>query len=278
MLEGTVTSLLRYPVKSMLGEALDRASIGADGIDGDRRHAFVDTESGKIASAKLPHRWQKLLGYAARADARDGAVWVTTPAGQRLLVTDPALEVAVSADTGRTVRLVSHRAAGLLLDRADPDAVVRHGHAADVDAITIEMGAAAPHGGFFDFAPIHLITTVSLAAIAGLTKSGEADVARFRPNIVVDLPGVAAFAENDWAGRILTIGDVRLQMLIATPRCAIPTLAHGALPRDVRLTQAIGKANSADVPGMGHLACLGAYATVLATGVAGVGDRAGLSG
>jgi uncharacterized protein len=33
---GTVSALWRYPVKSMLGEALEAALITPDGIEGDR--------------------------------------------------------------------------------------------------------------------------------------------------------------------------------------------------------------------------------------------------
>jgi uncharacterized protein YcbX len=54
------------------------------------------------------------------------------------------------------------------------------------------MGMAAPPGTFFDFAPIHLITTSTLARIAELSPRGRIEVDRYRPNIVVDTPGFPA--------------------------------------------------------------------------------------
>jgi uncharacterized protein len=44
----------------MAGERLEVATIDADGIDGDRRSAVRDIETGKIASAKRPTRWGRL--------------------------------------------------------------------------------------------------------------------------------------------------------------------------------------------------------------------------
>jgi uncharacterized protein YcbX len=41
-----VTEIWRYPVKSMLGDQVDHATVGPGGIQGDRRWAVVDAESG----------------------------------------------------------------------------------------------------------------------------------------------------------------------------------------------------------------------------------------
>ena len=39
-----VVALYRYPVKAMAGEALESAELGWAGLEGDRRHAFVQSE------------------------------------------------------------------------------------------------------------------------------------------------------------------------------------------------------------------------------------------
>ena len=49
-----VSGLWRYPVKSMGGERLETVTLTAAGIDGDRRWAVRDLETGKVASAKRP--------------------------------------------------------------------------------------------------------------------------------------------------------------------------------------------------------------------------------
>ncbi|RLA49831.1 MAG: hypothetical protein DRR42_14795, partial [Gammaproteobacteria bacterium] len=62
---GTVNSLWRYPVKSMGGESLSEACIHNGGVLGDRAYAVIDPTNGKIASAKHPRKWAKLLEMSA---------------------------------------------------------------------------------------------------------------------------------------------------------------------------------------------------------------------
>ena len=49
---GIVKELFRYPVKSMLGERLERLEIGERGVIGDRAWALRECINGKIVSAK----------------------------------------------------------------------------------------------------------------------------------------------------------------------------------------------------------------------------------
>ena len=72
-----VVGLWRHPVKSMQGECLERVTFGPDGLDGDRRFAVIDTETGRVASAKKPRKWASLLKL--RAQLRDGVLTVTPP-------------------------------------------------------------------------------------------------------------------------------------------------------------------------------------------------------
>jgi len=62
---GAVTSLWRYPVKSMQGEELNAADVTPRGLLGDRAFALVDEETGKVASAKNPRRWPTLFDFRA---------------------------------------------------------------------------------------------------------------------------------------------------------------------------------------------------------------------
>ena len=50
-MSATVTHLLRYPVKSMGGHALQRSALTAKGIPGDRAWTLKDEERGGIAAA-----------------------------------------------------------------------------------------------------------------------------------------------------------------------------------------------------------------------------------
>src|SRR6202158_6320977 len=58
---GSVLSVLRYPVKSMMGEELTAADVSEGGLIGDRAYALIDNTTGKIASAKNPRKWARLF-------------------------------------------------------------------------------------------------------------------------------------------------------------------------------------------------------------------------
>ncbi|WP_324616565.1 MOSC N-terminal beta barrel domain-containing protein [Streptomyces sp. NRRL B-3229] len=57
---GSVAALYRYPVKSMLGEAVSAVAVTERGFRGDRTHAVLDG-TGAVASAKHPRKWGALL-------------------------------------------------------------------------------------------------------------------------------------------------------------------------------------------------------------------------
>jgi hypothetical protein len=62
---GTVRTLWRFPVKSMLGEQVGVVEVGEGGIIGDRAYAVRDRQTGKVASAKNPRLWPGLLACRA---------------------------------------------------------------------------------------------------------------------------------------------------------------------------------------------------------------------
>src|SRR5437762_10069786 len=84
---GTIVSLWRYPIKSMMGEELNAAEVTEGGLMGDRAYAIVDSSDGKVASAKNPRKWPQLFDFrAAFVDApRPGTklppVRITLPEG-----------------------------------------------------------------------------------------------------------------------------------------------------------------------------------------------------
>src|SRR5438876_3390876 len=62
---GSVVSLWRYPVKSMMGEELNASEVTRRGLLGDRAYALVDSVDGKVASAKNPRKWPQLFDFRA---------------------------------------------------------------------------------------------------------------------------------------------------------------------------------------------------------------------
>jgi uncharacterized protein YcbX len=69
---GVLTSIQRFPVKSMLAEELQVARLTSRGVLGDRVLALVD-ETGKVVSVKRPRRWGRMFDLTA----------TTTPDGLR---------------------------------------------------------------------------------------------------------------------------------------------------------------------------------------------------
>lgn len=245
-----VERMRRYPVKSMLGEDVSAALVTERGLEGDRARAVLDVATGKIASAKSPRLWRDLLTLRG----------AEVPGDEEL-----------SKLLGREVRVADVPPAGAELERSIPGEVLDRGVAAEVDHTLVPIGGAAP-GTFFDFAPVHLITTSTLEAIAGLSPRGTVEAERYRPNLIIRTEE-RGFVENGWVGRELEIGDELVLGVIApTPRCAVPTLAHGALPRDPDALRTVARHNRVDVLGLKTEPCAGVYARVLRPGTVSTGD------
>ena len=162
---------------------------------------------------------------------------------------------------------------GAALDRAVPEAVLRDGVDAPVPAELMEIGGGGPPGTFVDFAPLHLLTTSTLDRIAKLSPHGRADLERYRPNVIIQTTA-AGFIENDWLERILRVGDeIVLRVIARTPRCAVPTLAHGALPRDPDALRVLARHNRVEpLDSLDPEPCAGVYAEVLRPGRIRTGD------
>jgi uncharacterized protein YcbX len=268
---GTVTMLRRYPVKSMLGEDVPASDVTDSGLAHDRALALVHRETGKVASAKNPRLWRGLLKLAAAVTS--SGVRITLPDGKTVCSADPGIDAVLSEVLGQRVTLTGTPPANATLDRAVPEEVLRRGVTARVAVETGQLGGGSPAGTFFDFAPIHLLATSTLSRIAELNPRGTAEVERYRPNIVIraTAPG---FTENDWAGHDLRIGsELTLRVIARTPRCAIPTLEHGDLPRDTAALRVLADHNRVTpVEPLAPQPCAGAYAQVLHPGRIRVGD------
>jgi uncharacterized protein YcbX len=183
----TVSSIRRYPVKSMGGEALDEVLLDARGIVGDRWYAVQDDE-GHFASGKSTRRFRRydaVFGYAA-ATGSDGVV--VTGARGRWRVGDPALDRELTRALGVPARITS-------------EADVSH----------------------FDDGAVSLIGTATLRWCA--QRWGiRADPKRLRANLVVrtDEP----FVEERWVAQELSVGEARLRVVDSHVRCRTVDVAQ----------------------------------------------------
>ncbi|MEY2459150.1 MAG: uncharacterized protein QOG30_980 [Acidimicrobiaceae bacterium] len=283
-----INELWRYPVKSMLGERRDRLDVTATGVAGDRAYAVIDRADGKIASAKNPRKWRALLSCQAEfveepvAGEPPPPARITLPDGTVITSDDPNVHDALSAFLGREVTLAGAAPTGATFEETWPDidgiaptefidsTRVRADEGESVSDIALGM-AAAP-GTFFDLAPIHLVTSSSLDELHRLQPDSQFVVPRFRPNIVIDAPA-DGFVENAWVGATLRLGpDASVNVMMPTMRCVMTTLAQGDLPDDRSILRAAAQHNRVEISGLGHWACVGAYASVATPGSICVGD------
>jgi uncharacterized protein YcbX len=280
---GQLREIGRFPVKSMLGEAPERAAVGASGLAGDRAYALVDAATGKVASAKDPRLWAGLLGFRAvyAGDAAGRApVEITLPDGTHVRSDEAGASERIGEAVGRPVCLEATPTTDgqydyvWEVDGLAPDEVVTGSQSGVTDEgrplSTMPMALMAP-GTFQDVAPITILTTAALAAMAELHPEGRWDPARFRSNLLLDVDG-EGIVEQGWLGRRVAVGDVVLEVTFPSPRCVMTTLPQGDLPRDREILRTVARENRQEFAGLGRWACLGVYATVVEPGEVAVGD------
>ncbi|MFN8074488.1 MAG: MOSC domain-containing protein [Kineosporiaceae bacterium] len=242
MIVATVSSLTRYPVKSLGGEAVAVAEVGERGLHGDRAWG-VYTADGGIGSGKTTRRFRRvdgLLGLGSRLHA-DGSVDVVLPDGEVLEAGAPSADAALSR----------------LLDRP----------------VTLRRETTVPH---HDESPIHLVTASGLAALSA-QLGAAVDARRFRANLLLDdAPAgqgaeVGVLAEDAWVGRGLALGaEVVMRVTGLMPRCVMVTMPQRDLedggPRPEVLKALAGRADLT----------FGVTADVVRPGRVAVGDEARL--
>ena len=273
---GRVEQILRYPVKSMAGESLRAVEVTTRGLVGDRGHALIDSETGRVVSAKKPRLWARMLDHAARfeSDPTPGgplpAVAVTLPDGtERSSGDGRTFDESLSSSLGRDVTLQSVVPEGASFDYHWPDmeGLLYKGRYYRDEVTTHQT----PEGTFFDGSSLLLLTTASMEEVGRRVPGSVFDVRRFRPNIVVETTdGTTGFAENEWVGREIRIGEsLRLDVTKPCIRCVMTTLAQADLPKDPGVLRAAFDHNEGN---------LGASAEVIDPGAIRLGDEVSLVG
>jgi uncharacterized protein YcbX len=262
---GTVHGLWRFPVKSMTGERLEEVELTLRGVLGDREHAIIDVETGKVLSAKREDLVPRLLDCKAtyveapKSGQELPPVRITLPNGTAVISDSSDVDRTLSDYFGRSVRLVP--SASAVAPRLHP------GFFADA-------GARAPDNvsPFVDLYPVSVITTATLAKFSELTPASQFDVRRFRMNVIVGMT-VTGFPENDWIGREVALGDAaRLKVMLPDPRCVLTTLAQDELRKDPEILRAMVRDNTIQVGKAGPHPCAGVYTDVVTAGTLRVQD------
>jgi uncharacterized protein YcbX len=285
---GTVEGLARFPVKSMLGEELDAVEVTEAGVVGDRAYALIDTETGKVVSAKHPKIWPDLLRCRASfteppyAGSEIPAARIVLADGTSVTTDAPDFNAVLSDFFSRKVELARAAPADFTIDQYHPDLenLDPQGHRDEVTdtklgaALFKEMGAPSPlpEGSFLDVLPVSVLSTSTLDRLGELEPGSNFDPRRFRMNVIVSTPALG-FAENEWIGHSLGVGDdVTLAVAMPDPRCVMTTVEQQGLERDPQVLKALARHNRLDVAGGGLYPCAGVYAVVASAGVIREGD------
>ena len=273
MSTASVATIYRYPVKSMMGETLSEADIGEAGIPGDRSWAVRDEKRGGIRGGK---KIPQLMTLAAQSGT--AAPLITAADGDSASASSERINDWLSGKLNHPVTLwpllpadqLDHYRRGAP-DTEDFEQELRavFGRLPDEplpDLAGFEelLEFESPPGTYFDAFPISIISQQSLNTMDQLEGESRFDVRRFRPNLLVDVPGSDhPFPEQAWVGKTLAIGSVTLKIDTTCPRCAMTTHGFDDLPQDPQIMRKM-VANSE-----GNL---GIYASVVKVGKVATGD------
>ena len=232
---GQIEAIFRYPVKSMRGEPLDAATLGWHGVEGDRRLGFRRQEDRGgfpwLSASKLP----ELVLFTPRsgegANGEGLPTHVRTPEGESM----PVFGDALAAEVGRRL-------------------------CASVQMMHMRQG-------IFDEALVSVITSDTVREICRLAGK-DADLRRFRPNIVVRSTRAVPFEEDEWVGGVLRFGEAddapAVSVTMRDLRCVMVNIDPDRAGLAPEMLKAVARANQT---------CAGIYATVTRIGRLAVGQR-----
>jgi uncharacterized protein YcbX len=188
----------------MAAEHLDAADVSWHGLAGDRRWAFI--RDGQV---------------------RSGFPWLTIREQPELAHYRPRFADPERPDASLTlVRTPS----GDEVDVSDPELAAELGPGVRV---------IKQNRGVFDTMPISLLTTQSLASLGPLVGTDLAPE-RFRPNILVEARR-GDFPEDDWVGRNLRVGGLRMRVDQRDQRCVMVTIDPLTLSKNPAVLRAIAR-------------------------------------
>jgi uncharacterized protein YcbX len=235
-----LASIHTYPIKSCHRIDHGDAVVEPWGLAGDRRWLVVEPDGTFITQRVTPS-----LALVQPSHTGQGGLVLRTPGMPDLDVPAPAdgalMPVKVWSST------VDATPAGAPADdwlSAVLDRKVRLVYLDDPTRRSPNQKYAAPEDrvSFADGYPVLLANAASLDAVNDwLAEAGEEPVAmtRFRPNVVVS--GAPAWAEDDWLGRRVRIGDVTLRAVKPCGRCVMTTIDQETAQRGRQPLRILGR-------------------------------------
>jgi hypothetical protein len=215
-----ITALHSYPVKGCHRLDHDEALVEPWGLAGDRRWIVVDADGVGITQRDTP----LLTQLAARP--RPGGLRLSAPGHPDLNLDEPADGTKIAVRVFRNKPSYPARVAESDWISAFLGRDARLAWQSDPTTRPV-AGPGRPDDrvSFADGYPVLLANSASLDAVNDWLVEGGDDpvpVHRFRPNLVVG--GAPAWAEDDWIGRRLRIGDLTFRAEKPCDRCRVTTI------------------------------------------------------
>ena len=241
---GRVAMVFRYPVSSLGGEALETINLSREGVAGDRRFGLLDPATGRPAAPEQEPRWRPALLLKVESAEGSALPNIRFPDGRIFPLDATDLAEHLSAHFGFPVAIG-----------------VQEAFSADAPA---HFPTIAPR---YDVAPVHLLTTASLARLGDLGGLPDPDPRRFRPTVLIETNEDAqGFVENHWIGSEIRIGTHRICVTEATRRCGMTLAAQPGIEEDANVLRTIMRHNARHLGVYGRLAEETAPAVMISVG------------
>lgn len=229
---GFVRALYRYPVKSMRGESLKSVHVGMNGLVGDRRAAFISTNTPSflLTARQLPAILRYAPYFKNVRDINLKNIRVKTAEGRDVLLTSKTLLLELVELCGYTLELKEEK------------------------------------HGIFDEMAISLISQRTIQTI-GRQANMDLDPRRFRPNILIETYHSAPFQEEQWIGGYLKFGSrddsARIRAEDRDERCMVVNLDPETGEQNPMVLRSIARIRQE---------CAGIYCSTETPGTIRVGD------
>jgi uncharacterized protein len=202
---GSIKSLWRYPVKSMLGEQCDTLEINHRGVEGDRLFAIQNLQ-GKFGSGKNTRRFRHIEGLLTFQSWYQDVPIIQFPDGRVMRGDEPTIHTELSQVLKQPVTLAQENK-------------ISH----------------------FDDSPIHILTSASLIWLQTALPNSVINETRFRPNLLLNVAGNTP-VEHQWLGKCIRVGkEVTLEITKLAERCVMTSSKQKDLPHDSQIFQHIIK-------------------------------------
>jgi len=227
-LVGHLVSIYRYPVKSMAAELLESSEVSWFGVAGDRRWAFVREKAQKSGFPWLTIREKNNMNhylprFIDEANPEKSNMLIKSPSDKEFEIIDKQLAKELYPQGIRVIK---------------------------------------QSRGIFDAFPLSLISTQTIDAL-GQSIGSKLTVERFRPNFLVNAIGNKPYPEDNWIGKTIRIGSMRMRIDQRDGRCVVTTIDPITSQKNPDVLKHVYTTREG---------CLGVYASTVSPGVVTVKD------